>query len=190
MSLHYHPTTDANRSASVARSRVNRTSPVRIAPLTVADWPVVRAIYEEGIATRNATFETDAPEWAAWDAARLPVGRLVARRGRTVVGWAALSAVSSRAVYSGVAEVSVYVAASARGQGVGRALLTALVAASEAAGIWTLTAGIFPENEASLALHRACDFRVVGRRERLALHYGVWRDALLLERRSRIVGVQ
>ncbi len=188
MSLHYHPTAESNRSTAIARNRAIKL-PLRIAPLTAAEWPAVRAIYEEGIATGHATFETTAPDWAAWDAARLPVGRLVAWRGRTVVGWAALSPVSSRAVYSGVAEVSVYVAAAARGQGVGRALLTALVAASETAGIWTLTAGIFPENEASVALHRACGFRVVGRRERLALHYGVWRDALLLERRSSVVGV-
>lgn len=188
MSLHYHPTAESNRSTASIRSRATKP-PVRIAPLTAADWPAVRAIYEEGIATRNATFETAAPEWATWDAARLPFGRLVARRGRTVVGWAALSPVSSRAVYSGVAEVSVYVAAAVRGQGVGRALLSALVAASEAAGIWTLTAGIFPENEASVALHRACGFRVVGRRERLGLHYGIWRDSLLLERRSSVVGV-
>jgi phosphinothricin acetyltransferase len=162
---------------------------VRIEPMTAGDWPAVRAIYEEGIATGQATFETAAPEWEAWDAARLRECRLVARWGRTIVGWVALSPVSSRAVYRGVAEVSVYVAATARGQGVGRRLLSALVDASEAAGIWTLQAGIFPENEASVALHRACGFCVVGRRERLACHHGVWRDALLLERRSHRIGV-
>ncbi len=180
MSLDYRLSPNSHRRRAVAP---------RLAPLTPADWPAVRAIYEEGMATGNATFETVAPEWAAWNAARLPCCRLVARHGRRVVGWAALSAVSSRAVYSGVAEVSVYVAAAARGQGVGRLLLDGLVAASEEAGIWTLQAGIFPENEASLALHRACGFRVVGRRERLAQLHGVWRDALLLERRSGRVGV-
>ena len=161
----------------------------RITPLTPDDWPAVRAIYAEGIATGQATFETAVPDWPAWDAARLAFCRLAARRGAALVGWATLGPVSSRPVYGGVAEVSVYVAAAARGQGVGRALLAALVAASEADGIWTLQAGIFPENAASLALHVACGFRVVGRRERLALHYGVWRDSLLLERRSSVVGV-
>ncbi len=157
--------------------------------MSAADWPVVRAIYEEGIATGYATFETSAPDWRAWDAAHLPDCRLVARQDGQVIGWAALSPVSSRAVYRGVAEVSVYVAATARGRGVGRALLAALVAASETADVWTLQAGIFPENEASVALHVSCGFRVVGRRERLGLHHGVWRDVLLLERRSRRPGV-
>lgn len=156
-----------------------------IKPMTPADWPVVRAIYEEGIATGHATFETNTPDWTAWDAAHLPDCRLVARQDGQIIGWAALSPVSSRAVYLGVAEVSVYVAAAARGRGVGRALLTALIAASETAGVWTLQAGIFPENEASVALHLSCGFRVVGRRERLGLHHGVWRDVLLMERRSR-----
>ncbi|MBP6016937.1 MAG: N-acetyltransferase [Candidatus Promineofilum sp.] len=155
--------------------------------MLAADWPAVRTIYEEGIATGQATFETAAPEWAAWDAARLTAGRLVARR-HGVVGWAALSPVSSRAVYCGVAEVSIYVAATVRGQGIGRALLAALIESSETAGLWTLQAGIFPENEASVALHLACGFRIVGRRERLGLHHGLWRDSLLLERRSSRVG--
>lgn len=190
MSLHVNAPVKTSRTSQLARQRAaKKIEAAHIAPLTAAAWPAVRAIYEEGIATRQATFETEAPEWAAWDAARLAAGRLVARRGRAVVGWAALSPVSSRAVYRGVAEVSVYVAAAARGQGVGRLLLSALVEASEAAGLWTLQAGIFPENEASVALHLACGFRVVGRRERIACHYGVWRDALLLERRSRSVGV-
>lgn len=159
----------------------------RITPLTPDDWPAVRAIYAEGIATGQATFETAVPDWAAWDAARMACCRLVARRGAALVGWATLGPVSSRPVYGGVAEVSVYVAAAARGQGVGRALLAALVAASEADGIWTLQAGIFPENAASLALHVACGFRVVGRRERIAQHHGLWRDTLLLERRSGVL---
>ncbi len=190
MSLHLNSPLNPGRASRTARRPAQaRQAATLLAPLTATDWPAVRAIYEEGIATRQATFETAAPDWALWDAARLPVGRLVARRGRTVIGWAALSAVSSRAVYRGVAEVSVYVAAAARRQGVGRLLLSALVEASEAAGIWTLQAGIFPENEASVALHLGCGFRVIGRRERVACHYGVWRDALLLERRSRSVGV-
>ena len=158
-----------------------------ITELTVGDWPAVQAIYAEGIATGQATFETTVPDWAAWDAARLTCCRLAARRGAALVGWATLGPVSARPVYRGVAEVSVYVAAAARGQGVGRALLAALVAASEAAGIWTLQASIFPENAASLALHAACGFRVVGRRERIAQHHGLWRDTLLLERRSDVL---
>ena len=161
----------------------------RIEPLTADDWPVVRTIYAEGIATGQATFETDVPDWPAWDAARLACCRLAARRGAVLVGWATLGPVSSRPVYRGVAEVSVYVAAAARGQGIGRALLAALVEASEEAGLWTLQAGIFPENAASLALHRACGFRVVGRREHIARHHGRWRDTLLLERRSERAGM-
>jgi phosphinothricin acetyltransferase len=152
--------------------------------LTPADWPAVRAIYAAGIATGNATFETDAPTWAAWDAGHCPAGRLCARAGGAVVGWAALSPVSRRAVYAGVAEVSVYVHPDWHGRGVGTALLTELIAAAEANGFWTLQAGIFPENRASLALHERCGFRVVGRRERIGRHHGVWRDTVLLERRS------
>jgi L-amino acid N-acyltransferase YncA len=155
--------------------------------LTAEDWPAVRAIFEEGIATGNATFEPEAPSWEAWDAAHLPAPRLVARRNGEVVAWAALTPVSERRVYAGVAESSIYVAERARGLGVGRALLDALVTASEQGGIWTLQAGVFPENEASLALHRRCGFRVVGVHERLAQHHGVWRDVVLLERRSERV---
>ncbi len=161
----------------------------RITPLTPDDWPAVRAIYAEGIATGQATFETAVPDWPAWDAARLACCRLAARREPELVGWATLGPVSARSVYQGVAEVSVYVAAAARGHGVGRALLMALVEASEAAGLWTLQASIFPENAASLALHVACGFRVAGRRQRIAQHHGLWRDTLLLERRSERVGL-
>jgi len=153
-----------------------------------ADWDAVRAIYLEGIATGDATFELDAPGWAAWDAAHLPAPRLVAVEDGALVGWAVLSGVSDRCVYAGVAEVSIYVATAARGQGVGAALLDALVHASEAAGTWMLQAGIFPENRASLALHARCGFRVVGRRERLGRMAGRWRDVLLLERRSSVAG--
>jgi phosphinothricin acetyltransferase len=160
-----------------------------VEPMQPADWPAVRAIYLEGIATGNATFETEAPEWERWDASHLRVCRLVARRDGQVVGWAALSPVSVRCVYAGVVEASVYVAAAARGQGVGKALLAALVAESERAGLWTLQTGIFPENVASLALHKACGFREVGCRERIGQMNGVWRDVILMERRSKVVGV-
>jgi L-amino acid N-acyltransferase YncA len=148
------------------------------------DWEAVRAIYEAGIAGGNATFETSAPPWAEWDAAHLTGHRLVARNGGSVVGWAALSPVSSRCVYRGVAENSVYVAPDAAGRGIGRLLLEALIAGAEADGIWTIQSGIFPENAASLALHRRCGFRVVGVRERIAVHHGRWRDVVFVERRS------
>jgi phosphinothricin acetyltransferase len=152
------------------------------------DWPAVREIYEEGIAGGKATFEMYAPSWDAWNRARLRECRLVARSGDRVVGWVALSPVSERAVYRGVAELSIYVASAARGRGVGRTLLNRLIADSEVAGIWTLQAGVLVENEASLALHLACGFREVGRRERIGRHGDVWRDVVLLERRSRVVG--
>jgi L-amino acid N-acyltransferase YncA len=160
-----------------------------IEAMTVADWERVRTIYLEGIATGHATFETDAPSWEQWDRARLPRGRLVARSAAgTICGWAALSPVSSRPAYAGVAEVSLYVAASGRGQGIGTALLNALIDASERAGLWTLQGAIFPENLASLALVTRCGFREVGRRERIGQRQGVWRDTILLERRSPVVG--
>ncbi len=160
-----------------------------ISPMTASDWPAVRAIYLEGIATGNATFERDAPPWDEWDAGHLPVCRLAARAESGLAGWAALSRVSARAVYRGVAEVSVYVAQAARSAGIGSALLQALVAESERAGFWTLQAGIFQENRASLALHRKAGFRVVGIRERLGCVEGRWRDVVLMERRSQVVGV-
>ena len=153
------------------------------------DWENVRAIYLEGVATGQATFETDAPDWERWDAGHLPQCRLVATNGEGVLGWAALSPVSRRKVYAGVAEVSVYVAASARGLGVGGALMRALIEASELHGVWTLQSSIFPENHASVALHLKHGFREVGRRERIARHHGVWRDTIVLERRSRVAGV-
>lgn len=163
--------------------------PVAIEPLVPADWPAVRAIYAEGIATGHATFESEPPSWEAWTAAHHAACRLVARCDGRVVGWAALSGVSTRPAYAGVAEVSLYVAAAHRGRGIGTALLRALVARSEEEGIWTLQAGILPENAASVRLHLGCGFRVVGRRERLGRMAGCWRDVLLLERRSAIVGV-
>lgn len=156
--------------------------------MTPADWPRVAAIYQEGIATGDATFETEVPTWADWDASKLQVCRLVAENDAVVVGWAALSPVSRRHVYRGVAEPSIYVAEGAQGVGVGMALLSALVAASEDEGFWTLQTAIFPENEASIRLHTANGFRIVGTRERLGSHHGRWRDVLLMERRSRRVG--
>ena len=157
---------------------------IAVRPMRPDDWPAVRRIYAEGIATGLATFETAAPDWPAWNASHLEACRLVATGDGGLAGWAALSPVSDRCVYAGVAEVSVYVGEASRGQGVGRVLLDALVAASERHGLWTLQAGIFPENMASVALHERCGFRVVGRRERLGRLGGAWRDVLLLERRS------
>ena len=159
-----------------------------IAPLRPTDWDDVVRIYAEGIATGDATFETDVPDWEHWDAAHMPGHRLAATADGVLLGWAALSAVSERCVYAGVAEVSVYVAADARGRGVGRALLEALIESSETGGVWTLQAGIFPENEVSVRLHQRAGFRVVGRRERLGRLQGTWRDVLLMERRSAVVG--
>jgi len=160
-----------------------------IEAMTPGDWEAVRSIYLEGIKAGNATFETDAPDYETWDRARRGDCRLVARNVGQVVGWAALSPVSSRPAYAGVAEVSVYVAASAHGRGVGTSLLRALIEASERAGIWTLQGSIFPENAASLALIKGCGFREVGRRERIGSLNGVWRDTILVERRSRNLGV-
>jgi len=157
---------------------------VRLEPLTAKHWDAVRAIYLEGIATGNATFETSAPDWEQWNSRHLASCRLVALAGQEVVGFAALTPVSSRPAYAGVAEVSVYVAGPKRGRGVGRALLNALIAESEAAGIWTLQAGIFPENVPSIELHKQAGFRMVGVRERIGSMSGRWRDVLLMERRA------
>lgn len=159
-------------------------APVTIAPLRADHWTAVARIYAEGIATGHATFETEVPGWERWDGSHLADHRLVALSADEVVGWAALSPVSDRCVYGGVAEESVYVADDARGRGVGRALLEALIEGAEAAGIWTIQTGIFPENEASVRLHERVGFRIVGVRERLGMLHGVWRDVLLLERRS------
>jgi L-amino acid N-acyltransferase YncA len=157
--------------------------------MVAADWPNVSAIYVEGLRTGNATFETLAPTWEQFDRAHLATGRLVARRGRSMAGWAALSKVSQRSCYSGVAELSIYVASWARGERVGDALMKAAIAASEQAGIWTLQGAIFPENKASLALCGHNGFREVGRRIRIGQRDGHWRDTILVERRSEIVGV-
>jgi phosphinothricin acetyltransferase len=161
---------------------------ISLAPLTAGDWPHVHAIYADGIAGGNATFETTVPAWDDWDARHTTDCRLAARVDGIVVGWAALSPVSRRDAYRGVAEVSVYVARDAQGKGVGRTLLEGLIAAAEHAGYWTLQASVFPENVATLRLHARCGFREVGRRERIARHHGRWRDTLLLERRSSVIG--
>ena len=162
---------------------------MRIVTMTSEDWPAVCAIYEEGMSTGVGTFEVAAPSWEQWDKARLPHSRLVARSD-TVLGWAALSPVSTRACYAGVAEVGVYVAAFARGRGIGRRLLEALIASSEEHSIWTLQGATIATNVASLALQERCGFRVVGRRERIAQRDGVWHDTVLTERRSQKVGVE
>jgi L-amino acid N-acyltransferase YncA len=162
---------------------------LRIEPMTRADWEQVCAIYEEGIATGLGTFETKAPSWEEWDAARLPHSRLVARKER-VLGWAALSPVSKRACYAGVAEVGIYITVSARGRGIGRDLLQALIESSEANGIWTLQGATIAENTASLTLQERCGFRVIGRRERIGKVAGVWHDTILTERRSNKVGIE
>ena len=161
---------------------------VTIAAMQPADWPAVARIYLEGIADGNATFETESPGWEKWNAAHHTHSRLVAKENGQIVAWGALSPVSSRRVYRGVAEVSIYVADSARGKGIGKRLLTELIKSSEQNEIWTLQAGIFPENPASIALHKSCGFREVGFRERIGQRDARWRNTVLLERRSSIVG--
>ena len=162
---------------------------VDIEAMTPGDWEQVRAVYLEGIASGHATFEVEAPSWEQWDASHHPFARLVARSGGRVIGWAALSPVSRRCCYAGVAEVSVYVGAESRRRGIGRRLLLAAIAESERQGIWTLQGATFAGNEASLRLQRSCGFREVGRRERIAQLRGEWRDTVLTERRSSVVGV-
>lgn len=173
----------------MAKSEWRCMTCMNIVPMTVAHWPTVREIYAQGIATRQATFETTIPEWQEWHGNHLPTCRLVAKTGEEVVGWAALSAVSKRHAYRGVAEVSVYVAERAWGKGVGTALLAALIDESERNEIWTLQATIFAENAVSIRLHEKTGFRVVGRRERIGCLDGRWRDTVLMERRSKVVGV-
>lgn len=159
-----------------------------IRPMTPEDWTTVEAIYREGIATGHATFEADPPTWEAFDTGKLDVGRLVAVDSNRILGWTALSPVSARPVYSGVVEHSIYIAAAARGHGVGTALLAALAHAADAADLWTIQSSIFPENTVSLALHDRAGFRRIGTRERIAyMTYGpaagTWRDTILVERR-------
>lgn len=163
---------------------VNQSSGITLATMHRQDWPSVRTIYKEGIATGEATFELDTPDWDLWDESHLPGCRFVAKSGSQIVGWAALSPVSERCIYVGVAEVSVYVGAITRGQGIGTQLLAALIEESGKQGIWTLQAGIFPENGASIQMHLRSGFRKVGYREKIGQLHGVWRDVVLLERRD------
>jgi L-amino acid N-acyltransferase YncA len=158
-----------------------------IRPLEPEHWPEVAGIYAEGIATGNATFETDVPTWEAWDTAHLPEHRFVALSSDEVVGWVAVAPVSDRCVYGGVVESSVYIAARARGLGVGKLLLNHLIESTEAAGVWTIQTGMFPDNTASIKLHERVGFELVGRRKRLGKLDGEWRDVLLMERRSELV---
>lgn len=160
-----------------------------IRPMTADDAQAVLAIYQHGIDTGNATFDTAAPDWAAFDVARLPAHRKVAcDEAGHVLGWVAVSRVSARPAYAGVVEHSVYIHPDARGQGVGLALMQALITSTEAAGIWTIQSGIFPENTASLALHTRVGFRVIGVRERPGCLHGRWRDVVTIERRSAVAG--
>jgi L-amino acid N-acyltransferase YncA/2-polyprenyl-3-methyl-5-hydroxy-6-metoxy-1,4-benzoquinol methylase len=182
------PTHDTGGGIHAATVRAVRLE-IALRTMRAEDWPAVARIYAEGIATGNATFETDVPTWEHWDAAHLPGHRLVAELNGDVVGWTAVSPVSSRCAYAGVVEHSVYVATTARGLGVGRRLLGALVESTEGGGIWTVQTGIFPENEPSLALHRSAGFRVLGVRECPGQLDGRWRDVVVLERRSAVVGV-
>ena len=156
-------------------------------PMTARDADAVLAVYQAALDGGDASFEITAPDWPAFDASRLPAHRWVAADGERVLGWVAVSRVSPRPVYAGVVEHSVYVDAAARGRGVGRALLRRLIASTEAAGIWTIQSGVFPENRASIALHERAGFRIIGTRERIGRHHGRWRDVLLLERRSPVV---
>ena len=162
---------------------------IEIKPLEPLHWNEVRRIYEEGLHTDNATFQTSAPEWDEWDKTHLQTGRLIAIENEKIIGWAALTPVSGRCVYGGVAEISVYVSENARGKGVGKELLKSLIENSEANGFWTLQAGIFPENVASIKIHEATGFRIIGRREKIGQMNGHWRDTILLERRSQTVGI-
>ncbi len=167
---------------------VPRRPDLTVRPMTSDDADPVLAVYQAGLDTGHASFESTAPTWPAFDAGRLPGHRFVAvdPQGR-LVGWIAVSPTSTRAVYAGVVEHSVYVDPAAQGRGAGRLLLDALVASTEAAGIWTIQSGVFPENTASLALHERAGFRVVGVRERVGRHHGRWRDVILLERRSPLI---
>jgi len=153
------------------------------------DWPDVQEIFQQGIATGDATFEKTVPDFPEWDKSHLSECRLILKFGGRIVGWAALSPVSRRSVYVGVAELSLYVATSERGKGFGKKLLSALIEESERCGIWTLQASIFPENEVSIALHQSCGFQIVGIRERIGQMDGIWRNTVLMERRSKVVGI-
>jgi L-amino acid N-acyltransferase YncA len=156
--------------------------------LSVVHWPQVKSIYEQGIASGHATFQTSAPDWEQWDKAHIAIPRLVMTEDDRVLAWAALSPVSSRSVYAGVAEVSIYVAAENQGRGIGKHILEQLILQSEHNNFWTLQAAIFPENKPSLKIHERLGFRVIGERERIGKMNGIWRSTILMERRSKIVG--
>ena len=162
---------------------------MQVRAMTPSDWEAVARIYAEGMATGYATFEQEVPSWESWDSNHLSTCRLVAFEEDELLGWAALSPVSSRCVYGGVAEVSVYVGSNARGRGVGKALMHQLISESEAAGLWTLQSGIFPENKASIVLHEKVGFRKIGVRERVGKLDDEWKDNVLFERRSQTVGI-
>jgi phosphinothricin acetyltransferase len=162
---------------------------MKIEKLESIHYPSVKTIYKEGIDTGNATFQSEAPLWEEWDQNHVVHSRLVAIENDEVVGWAALTPVSGRCVYAGVAEVSVYVAAQARGKGVGKLLLEKLIEESEHNNIWTLQSGVFPENIASLKVHEQTGFRQIGLREKIGKMKGTWRDIVLLERRSKVTGI-
>lgn len=176
-------------SGSSSRQFFSKQVIMNVRTFAPDDFPAVAGIYQQGIDTGNATFETTAPDWEQWNKKFLPFCRFVAENEGVVLGWAAMSAVSARAVYAGVCEVTIYIAPEAQGRGTGKALLQRLIAESEANGIWTLQAGIFPENKASIALHEKFGFRLVGFREKIGKMGDKWRDTLLLERRSRVTGV-
>ena len=162
---------------------------MKIVKIDPANYPQVADIYLQGIATGLATFQTEAADWETWDKSHLPNCRIAAYDGNQMAGWAALSPVSSRCVYAGVAEVSIYIAENFRGKGVGKYLLLKLIEESEAAGLWTLQSGIFSDNTASIKLHEQCGFRVIGYREKIGNKDGVWKDNIIMERRSKIVGI-
>lgn len=165
------------------------TAAIKTRKMLASDWAEVSKIYTDGIATGFATFETDTPAYKTWDAAHMSTCRIVALENEKVLGWAALSPVSSRCVYGGVAEVSVYVGKDSRGKGAGKLLMETLIKESEEEDIWTLQSGIFPENEGSIQLHKKAGFRYIGKRERVGKLDGVWKDNLLFERRSETVGI-
>jgi phosphinothricin acetyltransferase len=162
---------------------------ITIRPFVKSDFPSVKGIYQQGIDSGEATFQEQAKDYDVWNESLLPSCRLVAESNRQIIGWAALSSTSNRCVYSGIAEVSVYVSSNSQGLGVGNSLLEALIKASEEEGIWTLQAGIFPENKASIHIHSKNGFKVLGIREKLGQMNGIWRDIVFMERRSKVVGL-
>lgn len=174
----------------VPKLPVSKINKVNIMPMKADDWTSVAKIYNDGISSGFATFETSAPDYANWNKAHLKACRLIATLAQETIGWAALSPVSGRCVYGGVAEVSIYIATSARGLGIGKLLMKQLITDSEKEGIWTLQSGIFPENKASIELHKSIDFRYIGKREKIGkTAEGVWKDNLLFERRSTAIGI-